>query len=201
MTDFDPAKHKIVAVVTDKDDPEYGQHFHLSLPDLVQEVREIETQILPPEVVDRITALEAREPSREIVSANRIEEKLPDSIAERLTELEEKCLAFASFGSAFDALGRRVKALEDKPEPLMPKQPANDLTAIPQAIGTIVERIEALEDRNDAGADLYEGMANALRMVADLSKMMERNRARADGQHGMVVDELSHLASVMRRAG
>jgi ubiquinone biosynthesis protein UbiJ len=103
--------------------------------------------------------------------------------------------------AAVDDLRSRVKALENKPEPLIPKQPANDLTAIPQAIGTIVERIEALEDRNDAGADLYEGVANALRMVADLSKMIQRNRARADGQHGMVVDELSHLANVIRRAG
>ena len=117
-------------------------------------------------------------------SIERIIETLPDDVR-----------------AAIDDLRSRVKALEDKPAPLIPKQPANDPTQLPLAIGKIMERIEALEDRNDAGAELYEGMAGALRMVADLSKRMESNRARADGQHGMVVDELSQLATVIRRAG
>ena len=196
--DFDPAQHKIVAVVTDKSNPEYGHHFHLSLPDLIKEVREIETQVLPPEVVDRITALESREPVRDLVPVAPI----PPEFIARLEALE------AAQKASLSALEARVTALEEKPTPLMPKHPANDITAIPAAIGNLVERNEALEDRiealegkEDAGADMFETMARVLRMVSDVSQEIGRNRARADGQHGMVVDELSHLAGVIRRAG
>ena len=220
MMDFDPAQHKIVAVVTDKSNPEYGHHFHLSLPDLIKEVREIETQVLPPEVVDRITALEARE----VVAAVAV----PADVLDRITALESRepvrdlvpvapippefiarleALEAAQKAS-LSALEARVTALEEKPTPLMPKHPANDITAIPAAIGNLVERNEALEDRiealegkEDAGADMFETMARVLRMVSDVSQEIGRNRARADGQHGMVVDELSHLAGVIRRAG
>ena len=198
MMDFDPAQHKIVAVVTDKSNPEYGHHFHLSLPDLIKEVREIETQVLPPEVVDRITALESREPVRDLVPVAPI----PHEFIARLEALE------AAQKASLSALEARVTALEEKPTPLMPKHPANDITAIPAAIGNLVERNEALEDRiealegkEDAGADMFETMARVLRMVSDVSQEIGRNRARADGQHGMVVDELSHLAGVIRRAG
>ena len=198
MMDFDPAQHKIVAVVTDKSNPEYGHHFHLSLPDLIKEVREIETQVLPPEVVDRITALESREPVRDLVPVAPI----PPEFIARLEALE------AAQKASLSALEARVTALEEKPTPLMPKHPANDITAIPAAIGNLVERNEALEDRiealegkEEAGADMFETMARVLRMVSDVSQEIGRNRARADGQHGMVVDELSHLAGVIRRAG
>jgi len=189
MTDFDPKKHKIVAVVTDKDDPDFGQHFHLSLPELVREVREIETQILPPEIVDRITALEAREPSREIITT--IEQPVPAEIVKqwkRFKESQEYVLPHA-----FKELMERVSTLEHEPRNITP--------AVPKVVETVITRIEALEDRSDAGADMYETMALALRAVADLSKQIESNRARSDGQHGMVVDELSHLAGVIRMAG
>ena len=39
--DFDPRKHRIVAVDVDPDSPERGNHFHLSLPDLVREAAEL----------------------------------------------------------------------------------------------------------------------------------------------------------------
>ena len=72
------------------------------------------------------------------------EEKLPVGFEERLAEIEQKCLAFASFGSAFDALGRRVKALEARPVAA-----ANDPDVIPVAIGKIHEKVEGFSSRLD----------------------------------------------------
>ena len=70
------------------------------------------------------------------------EEKLPVGFEERLAEIEEKCLAFASFGSAFDALFRRVKALEARPVAA-----ANDSVAVPAAFGEQVHKLDDLEQR------------------------------------------------------
>jgi hypothetical protein len=43
--EFDPARHKIVAIVSDPDDPERGQHLHVTVQEFRQVVREIERQI------------------------------------------------------------------------------------------------------------------------------------------------------------
>jgi hypothetical protein len=59
VIDFDPAKHRIVAVNVDPDSPECGNHFHLSLPDLVREAAELPTIDWSP-VEQRIAAIESR---------------------------------------------------------------------------------------------------------------------------------------------
>lgn len=56
--DFDPAKHRIVAVNVDRDSAEYGNHFHLSLPDLVREASELPQVDWSP-VEGRMHAIEA----------------------------------------------------------------------------------------------------------------------------------------------
>jgi hypothetical protein len=84
---------------------------------------------------------------------------LPDDVAEalrqldeRLKALEEKCLAFASFGSAFDGLSARIKALEGT----QPRIADNDAVAVPKAFGDLVEKVTELAQ---AVADLEEGFA------------------------------------------
>lgn len=57
--DFDPKKHRIVAVNTDPDSPEFGNHFHLSLPDLVREAAELPTVDWSP-IEQRISAIESK---------------------------------------------------------------------------------------------------------------------------------------------
>ncbi len=74
--DFDPARHKIVAVVDHAGHPDHGQQFHVSMPDLVAEIEQATTKIklerdhpcqrdamplaplMMPEITDRIAALE-----------------------------------------------------------------------------------------------------------------------------------------------
>lgn len=58
MIDFDPRKHRIVAVDVDPDSPECGNHFHLSLPDLVREASELPQVDWSP-VEGRMHAIEA----------------------------------------------------------------------------------------------------------------------------------------------
>ena len=57
--DFDPLKHRIVAVNVDPDSPECGNHFHLSLPDLVREAAELPTVDWSP-IEQRLNAIESR---------------------------------------------------------------------------------------------------------------------------------------------
>jgi hypothetical protein len=45
--EFDPSRHKIVAIVSDPDDPERGQHLHVTVQEFRQVVREIERAISP----------------------------------------------------------------------------------------------------------------------------------------------------------
>lgn len=57
--DFDPRKHRIVAVDVDPDSPEFGNHFHLSLPDLVREASELPAIDWSP-IEQRISAIESK---------------------------------------------------------------------------------------------------------------------------------------------
>lgn len=57
--DFDPKKHRIVAVNVDRDSPEFGNHFHLSLPDLIREAAELPTIDWSP-LEQRISAIESK---------------------------------------------------------------------------------------------------------------------------------------------
>jgi hypothetical protein len=43
--EFDPSRHKIVAIVSDPADPEHGQHLHVTVQEFRQVVREIEREI------------------------------------------------------------------------------------------------------------------------------------------------------------
>jgi hypothetical protein len=62
--EFDPARHKIVAIVSDPADPEHGQHLHVTVQEFRQVVREIEREIpvetgLSAEVQDTIRSVDA----------------------------------------------------------------------------------------------------------------------------------------------
>jgi hypothetical protein len=46
--EFDPSRHKIVAIVSDPDDPERGQHLHVTVAEFRQVVREIEREAAAP---------------------------------------------------------------------------------------------------------------------------------------------------------
>jgi molecular chaperone GrpE (heat shock protein) len=46
--EFDPSRHKIVAIVSDPDDPERGQHLHVTVAEFRQVVREIERETAAP---------------------------------------------------------------------------------------------------------------------------------------------------------
>jgi hypothetical protein len=60
--EFDPARHKIVAIVSDPDDPERGQHLHVTVQEFRQVVREIERQIpaegLPAELRETLAGVD-----------------------------------------------------------------------------------------------------------------------------------------------
>jgi molecular chaperone GrpE (heat shock protein) len=40
--EFDPARHKIVAIVQDPADPDHGQHLHVTVAEFRQVIREVE---------------------------------------------------------------------------------------------------------------------------------------------------------------
>jgi hypothetical protein len=60
--EFDPSRHKIVAIVSDPSDPEHGQHLHVTVQEFRQVVREIERQIpaegLPAELRETLAGVD-----------------------------------------------------------------------------------------------------------------------------------------------
>jgi hypothetical protein len=60
--EFDPSRHKIVAIVSDPADPEHGQHLHVTVQEFRQVVREIERQIpaegLPAELRETLAGVD-----------------------------------------------------------------------------------------------------------------------------------------------
>jgi hypothetical protein len=76
--EFDPARHKIVAIVSDPDDPERGQHLHVTVQEFRQVVREIEREI----------PAEAGSLNAEAVSALAGVEGLLRLVLQRLDELD-----------------------------------------------------------------------------------------------------------------
>lgn len=152
------------------------------------------------------------EHTREVVVR---EEKLPAGFEERLAEIEQKCLAFASFGSAFDALGRRVKALEARPVAA-----ANDAVAVPAAFGEQVNKLDDLEQRfsdletgflelaenradvKDAGLAermdmLEEGMAEAATLLKTINMIMNEQDA-LRRRVNVMNDQISDIAAGMQ---
>lgn len=57
MSTFDKSKHRIVAVNVDPDSPDYGNHFHLSLPDLAHAASVLPDIDWSP-IEQRLTAIE-----------------------------------------------------------------------------------------------------------------------------------------------
>lgn len=103
------------------------------------------------------------------------EEQVPTDFDSRLAAIEEKCLAFATFGQAFDALSNRIKALEERPQVVAPK---NDAVAVPAAFGELVAKVtdiaERITDVESATAALAkkpepEVLAQLNEDIADLS--------------------------------
>lgn len=127
---FDPTKHKIVTVVTDPDDPERGNHFHLSLPDLVQEVQVIEKEAdagVLNELAARISEIESKPESQALVPVEA--HPVPVEV-DRKIEFMTRQVA---------TLREQVAALSDRVEnQQMTPQDANEMT---KAINTRVRGI------------------------------------------------------------
>jgi hypothetical protein len=87
--------------------------------------------------------------SREVST---VREVLPKGFEERLAALEEKCIAFATFGSAFDGLASRIKAMEGAQTRIAD----NDPGPVPRAFGDLVERVLAIETNMASQANIDE---------------------------------------------
>lgn len=208
MTDFDPDKHKIVAVVVE-DGPEKGQHFHLSLPDLAREVHEttIVKEVGPSDDVikalsDRVFSLETRKPSREVVTTQ--VETLPQEYVDQIERITRDLKTFKEsqefvLPRAFAELVDRVQAIESRPVDITP---ATSITAVvEERLAGHDTRLEALEGQGDASADLYEAMAKLMRQLAGMMRAIESNKARSDSQYEVLMDHMGQLAATIRRAG
>lgn len=137
MTEFDPKRHAIVAVVTDPESKEKGQHFHLPLPELVQEANELEAPVnaLAPaqssqdlvDVIRRLTELENRPQSTEIITAqpgglSDLDSQRIDAVARLVKNLESRIqtlenrphLSSAEVNNLSSALNERVKFILDE---------------------------------------------------------------------------------------
>lgn len=126
--DFDPRKHRIVAVDVDPDSPERGNHFHLSLPDLVREAAELPAIDWSP-LERKIAAVESELAALKALRApaSLIAQTVPDvdgsiaALSARVEALESVPTAQIELSGALRAvlllmqdMEGRAKALEDE---------------------------------------------------------------------------------------
>lgn len=210
MTDFDPARHKIVAVVTDPNDPDYGQHFHLSLPDLAREVHE--TRIIEQHGADeaeiqelraRLEQLEARQPAREVVKVESTAvEKLPQQYIDQLERIARDLERFKAsqefvMPKAFQEAVERISALEKRPIDITPAQ--TDTTLI-ERLTAVEGSVQDLHDNRDAHRDMIEAAMRFSKIAHQIMQQIDSNRARADGQYSIAMDAVQELSATIRRA-
>jgi len=79
-------------------------------------------------------------------------EKAPEGLEERVANLAV-----------------RLKALEDRPTPLIPSN-ANEQIVIPQGVMDLADRITNLEERANAGPDIKEDIDELATMIGDIGK-------------------------------
>lgn len=117
------------------------------------------------------------EHTREVVR----EEKLPDWFAERLAAVEA-----------------RIKLIEERPTPLVPKVPDNDASQVPRAFGDFFEKVIALEKTAATREDL-DGLAQIVADIGNAALMQASIMAkRADALEARVSSLPSDL---MREVG
>lgn len=206
--EFDPARHKIVAVVTDEGD-EKGQHFHLSLPDLVQEIRE--TKVIehhPADTTalatfeDRLAAVESRPAVvTELVPAD-VPAQIPEEFAERLQ--------FIARG--LDTLTARLERIEAQGQ--LSATDADDLVkgfsvrldqtvdnAISERLGDINGRLATIEQREPP--QVAKQVQTLGEVVRDLGKFLQAIEESIESNKGDIEQRYSaiaaHIASVEKR--
>tara|TARA_R110000868_G_scaffold270726_3_gene530182 strand:+ start:499 stop:1179 length:681 start_codon:yes stop_codon:yes gene_type:complete len=207
MTDFDPSRHRIVAVVTDEEDPERGQHFHLSMPDLVREIHEtkvIESDSTALQVInDRIDALASRPTPTELIIP-KIDNEIPKDLLERMQ--------FIARG--LDVLRSKVEALEG--QGTITPSDANDLVRsfgsrldvtieekLADAIGDIRSRLSVVEERESPQvAKQLTKLAEAVHAVSDLVSSVEETVEQKSSQLERKYAKIaSHINGVEDRVG
>lgn len=214
MTNFDPDKHRIVAVVVDPKDVEHGQHFHLSLPELVQEVREVEAK--SPDLADvyqRLSDLESRQPEQLPVPADvdfgALERQLVDSVAretdphgflaKRLEALEGRLTETAARLDAHEQLPHisedTIRQLDDG---LHAKIQAMITKHVNGALGDVRSRLVTIERNTTtavAGADPDSAkLAKLAEIVSSLGEYMasiEKTVEEVDQKYAELVEYIT----------
>lgn len=131
--------------------------------------------------------------------------QIVDHITQRAKDGKDGAIVVRTDETAIQELRRRIDNLE-----ALPPKPANDPAAIPLAIGKIIERLDALENRPTAllptepdetqlqqlGQDLAELSAAVLMHIRVLQKRVEACEARFDELPAV----LAQIQSERRRA-
>jgi hypothetical protein len=198
MTDFDPAIHKIVAVVTDG--PEKGQHFHVTLPDLAREVMEIDAESIGlGDVTRRLANLEAG--NKAVVRVERTEvERLPDehiALIERIKAELERFQASQEFvmPKAFQELIERVGKVEAVVGRLAEQAARAKIETTahePNEPSALEARLVAVEEFITTRA--VDDLAEALKMMRLLMAEVDRNKRLATAQFDIALNRTDELA-------
>jgi len=169
MAKFDPARHRVVAVPYLDDDPERGQHFHVSLDALIDAAREAHqsTEIVPVDddrmgfVVKRLNAIEAR-----------------------LTELESRpYLSPEDIRQLGDGLNTKIKGMIEK--------------HVNSALGDVRSRLVTVERNtttNTAGEPQSAQLAKLAEMVRNFGELVQTVERDFDGRIAHVEQMYAEVA-------
>lgn len=166
--DFNPKTHRIVAVDVDPASAECGNHFHLSLPDLVREASELPTIDWSP-IEQRISAIESK----------------PAAIAQTI-DLAPIIARMAALEAAVNELKLTRSAM-----PLVPVVPH-------VSVSDYDARIAALEAHATAQIELSEALRAVLMLMSEMGARTAKLETEAAETHRTVATVLPVLAAARR---
>lgn len=167
--DFNPKTHRIVAVDVDPASPECGNHFHLSLPDLVREAAELPTIDWSP-IEQRISAIESK-PAAVIPNID-------------LAPISARM-------AAIEAAVHELKVIRSA-TPLVP-------VSAPTSMPDYGARIEALEHHAAAHTGLSDALRLCLEMARESEARTARLEQEAKDTHRTIATVMPALAAIARR--
>lgn len=174
MKDFDPAIHRIVAVVDNPGHADHGQQFHLPLPDLVREAQELPVVDWSP-VNSRLAELEAA--IQASAKPNSVSDN-PNSVNELKSRIDQ-----------IEAEVRKFRSSRDNATPLVPVTLPADHVA----------RIVALEDHAIAQGGLVDALGLVMEMARDQQTKTQKLEAEARATHQALATALPLLTMVAGR--
>jgi hypothetical protein len=182
MTEFNPRIHKIVAVVDQPGQPDHGQQFHLTLPDLIREANDLPVIDWSP-IEQRLTAIETAKNSTSTPVMN---------LAPVISRIDQIEVAVKDLRAGRDTARSTT--------PLVPiSMPVDDarITAIEVTQAELVQHATASTGMADALQAMLQMARDQDERTAKLEAEAAKLKAEAQYTHRVVATALPALNAVL----